>query len=181
MKNPQPTKSLEKGFLHVYTGDGKGKTTAAVGLAVRAIGAGHSVFIGQFIKAKDSHEMSLLRNRCSEVDIEQFGDGHFIRSEPTAIDLKRAKEGLERLRQALTSRCYNLVIADEANGAVAAGILTTDELLDLAKCRPANVELVITGRNASQSLIECADLVTEMKPIKHYFDAGVMAREGIEY
>ncbi len=168
------------GCVQVYTGDGKGKTTAATGLAVRAAGAGLHVFIGQFIKGRDSAEMKLLRARCPEVDIEQFGEGRFIKGKPSAEDVTNACNGIKRLKNALTSGKYDMVIADEANGALGAGIISLSELLALVDARPANVELVITGRNAPPELIERADLVTEMKCIKHYFDSGVTARKGIE-
>jgi len=169
-----------RGCVQVYTGDGKGKTTAATGLAVRAAGAGLRIFIGQFIKGRDSSEMKLLRERCPEVDIEQFGEGCFIKGKPSSKDIANACNGIKRLKNALASGKYEMVIADEANGALGAGIISLPELLSLLDIRPANVELVITGRNAPPELMERADLVTEMRCIKHYFDSGVQARKGIE-
>jgi len=176
-KAPSP----RKGCLQIYTGDGKGKTTAATGLAVRSAGAGLRVFIGQFIKGKDSHEMAVLRERFPEISIEQFGEGRFIRGKPTPADIEGARVGLERLRSALSSDDYDVVIADEANGALNAGIITLAELLSLVDSRPPHVELVITGRSARPELVERAELVTEMVKVKHCFDAGIPAREGIEY
>lgn len=170
-----------KGYVQIYTGDGKGKTTAATGLAVRAIGAGLKVFIGQFIKGKDSAEMALLRERCPEVTIEQFGHGKFIKSMPSTEDLSTAKHGIERLMEVIVSGKYDMVIADEANGAVNAKIIDVSNLIELIDARPDNVELIITGRNVSKEIIARADLVTEMLPVKHYFGVGVQAREGIEY
>ena len=169
------------GCVQVYTGDGKGKTTAATGLAVRAVGAGLRVFIGQFIKAKDSHEMALLRERCPEVTIEQFGEGRFILGKPSPEDIEAARLGMERLTAALTGGDYDVVIADEANGALGAGVITLETLLAFVDARPEAVELVITGRNAHADLMARADLVTEMQKVKHCFDAGIPAREGIEY
>jgi cob(I)alamin adenosyltransferase len=169
------------GCLQIYTGDGKGKTTAATGLAVRAAGAGLRVFIGQFIKSDDSAEMCILRKRFPEITIEQFGAGGFITKTPSDADLTHAHNGIKKLQQALTEGNYDVVIADEANGALSAGIISLQELMSLAELRPDCVELVITGRNAHPKLIEKADLVTEMCNIKHCYDAGIPARRGIEY
>ena len=169
-----------RGCVQVYTGDGKGKTTAATGLAVRAVGAGMRVFIGQFIKGRDSSEMKLLRERCPEIEVEQFGEGRFVRGKPSEEAIAKAHHGIERLQKVLVSGKYDMVIADEANGALSAGVITMSELMSLVDLRPANVELIITGRSAPSDLIERADLVTEMKCIKHYFDAGIYARDGIE-
>jgi len=171
---------MKQGTLQIYTGDGKGKTTAAAGLALRAAGAGLRVFIGQFIKSKDSAEMELLRKLSDRVTIEQFGRGGFIIGVPSPEDRNAAKHGISRLMQALVSN-YNLVIADEALGALSAGLVTPGELIDFVDTRPADTELVITGRNAPAELIEKADLVTEMRCIKHYYDNGIPARPGIEY
>lgn len=173
-------KKNNPGCVQVYTGDGKGKTTSAAGLALRAIGAGMQVYIGQFIKGRDSSEMKILRERCSEVDIEQYGEGRFIKGKPSDDDIVKAHHGIEKLRKALTSGKYDMVIADEANGALGAGIISKPELLSLLDARPSGIELIITGRNAPPELIERADLVTEMKCIKHYYDAGIPARDGIE-
>lgn len=170
-----------RGCVQLYTGDGKGKTTAAAGLALRACGAGLRVFIGQFIKAQDSHEMAMLRTRCPEVTVEQFGHGRFIKGQPSDEDIAKARHGVERLLQAMTSGAYGMIIADEANGAVHAGVIDVDDLIALIEARPPNVELIITGRNAPPRVLDRADLVTEMRNVKHCFDAGVPAREGIEY
>jgi len=169
------------GCLQVYTGDGKGKTTAATGLAIRAVGAGMRVFIGQFIKSSDSAEMALIRKRLPEIVIEQFGAGGFITKKPSDNDIAHAHNGIQRLLEALTGGNYDVVIADEANGALDAGIISLDEIMQLLDRRPENVELVITGRNAAPELLDKADLVTEMKNIKHCYDSGISARKGIEY
>ncbi len=170
-----------QGCVQIYTGNGKGKTTASAGLALRAVGAGMRVFIGQFIKNKDSAEMKLLRERCPEVDIVQFGAGGFITSTPSGNDLEKAHNGIEHLRNALACDDYDMVIADEILGALSAGVVTLDEITTLIAERPSHLELIFTGRNAPQEIIEKADLVTEMNCIKHYYDKGVQARKGIEF
>lgn len=174
------TTSTDLGRVQVYTGDGKGKTTAAVGLAVRACGAGLRVFFGQFIKGGDSSELEFFRMRCPEVHCEHFGRGRFVRGKPAAEDLGLARLGLDRLRAAVASGSYDLVIADEANGAVKAGLFAVGELLSLIPARAAHVELVFTGRDAHPDLVAMADLVTEMRCVKHYFGQGIAARKGIE-
>ena len=171
----------EAGCVHVYTGDGKGKTTAAMGLALRACGAGQRVFVGQFIKGKDSGEVRMLKERCPEVTAEVFGQGRFVRGRPSAEDIALARKGLDRLREVVRSGEFDLVVADEANGAVHAGLFSIDDLMILLDDRKPEVELVVTGRNAHPRLIERADLVTEMQKLKHPFDSGLPAREGIEF
>lgn len=168
------------GYVQVYTGNGKCKTTAALGLAVRAVGAGLRVYLGQFIKRGDYSEIRILRTRFPEVTVEQFGTGHFIRGRPTAQDTEAARRGLDALSAAMSSRRYDVVIADEANTAMGAGLFGEDDLLALMETRPPSVELIITGRGAGERVVAKADLVTEMKCIKHYFDAGVPGRPGIE-
>jgi cob(I)alamin adenosyltransferase len=172
---------LKEGYVQVYTGDGKGKTTAAAGLAVRAAGAGLRVFIGQFIKSKDSSEMAFLRERCSAVTVEQFGAGRFIKSTPSSEDLSGARSGIERLKSALCSGEYDVVIADEINGALCAGVVTIEDIHLLLDTRASGVEFVLTGRGAHPQLVERADLVTEMCCVKHFMDGGVFARKGIEF
>lgn len=169
-----------QGYVQVYTGAGKGKTTAALGLALRACGGGLRVFFGQFIKGRDYSEIHALRERLPEVTVEQFGHGRFIRGTPAPEEVAAARQGLERLRSVLTGGRYDLVIADEACGAVEAGLFAEDDLLALIDARPASVELVFTGRGAGPRLQARADLVTEMRCIKHYYDAGVKGRKGIE-
>lgn len=171
---------MKKGYVQIYTGNGKGKTTAALGLALRAVGAGLRVYIGQFLKKGNFSEIKILRKRFPEVTIEQFGRGGFIRGKPTAADLQAARKGLARLNRAMLSGHYDLIIADEANSAVAIGLLKNDELLQMIRNKPKQMELVFTGRNAHPKLVKEADLVTEMKAIKHYIFAGVTGRRGIE-
>lgn len=169
-----------KGYVQIYTGDGKGKTTAALGLALRAIGAGLKVYFGQFIKKGNYSEITMLKRRFPEVTVMQYGCGGFIKGRPSPKDIRAAQKGLSECQKAMLSGHYDLVIADELNSAVSAGLLGVEELLRLIDEKPDHVELVITGRGAHARVIKRADLVTEMKGRKHYFEQGVPARKGIE-
>jgi cob(I)alamin adenosyltransferase len=169
-----------QGYVQVYTGDGKGKTTAALGLALRAAGAGLKVYIGQFIKSADYSEIKALERFAGQITLEQFGRGCFIRGNPCQADIEVARKALEAIGAALTSGRYGLVIADEANVAFGCKLIGEADLIALIDSRPAHVELVLTGRNAPPAVIERADLVTEMKPVKHYYERGVLSRDGIE-
>ncbi|MBN2570418.1 MAG: cob(I)yrinic acid a,c-diamide adenosyltransferase [Deltaproteobacteria bacterium] len=171
---------LNKGYVHIYTGDGKGKTTASIGLALRAAGAGMRVFIAQFLKGKASTEFIPLATLSDSITFAQYGRDCLIKKKPTEEDKALAQQGLSESRQAIMSGIYDLVVLDEANVAVWFALLSVDDLIDLIKKKPSHVELVITGRKASLRLIEAADLVTEMKEIKHYYTRGVFARHGIE-
>ncbi len=173
---------LEAGYVQVYTGNGKGKTTAALGLTLRAVGAGLRVYIAQFLKGSDYSEVKCIKERFSDlVDIEQFGTPRFVRTgNITEEDLELAKKALSRIEEALTSGKYDIVIMEEANVAAYLGLIKTEDILRLIDIKPSNVELVITGRYAPEEVIERADLVTEMKEIKHYYTKGVQARVGIE-
>lgn len=170
---------LKKGYVQVYTGKGKGKTTAAIGLAVRALGAGLKVFILQFIKMGEYSELKSLRRFSDNITIEQFGRGRF-EGEPDPADIVPAQAGVERVEEVIQSGGYDVIILEEANVAVAKGLFPEQKLLDIIELRPPAVELVITGRGATVRVIEKADLVTEMTLIKHYFKDGVKARIGIE-
>jgi len=169
-----------QGFVQVYTGDGKGKTTAALGLALRAAGAGLKVYIGQFIKNAEYSELKALQRFADSITIEQFGRGCFILTEPGQADRDAARQALAAIGEVLASGAYDLVIADEANVAVALGLISEDDLLVLIDRRPPQVELVLTGRGAPTSVLARADLVTEMRLVKHYYDRGILARTGIE-
>jgi cob(I)alamin adenosyltransferase len=169
------------GYVQVYTGDGKGKTTAALGLALRAAGHGLHTYIGQFMKGQPYGELVALRDHPF-ITIEQYGDPRCIRREEvTPMHVAQAHAGLERARAAMLSGQYDLVVLDEVNVAVWFGLLAVAEVLALLDQRPASVEMVLTGRRAPQELLERADLVTEMHEVKHYYQQGVMAREGIEW
>jgi cob(I)alamin adenosyltransferase len=169
-----------KGYVQVYTGNGKGKTTAAIGLAIRAAGANLKVFIGQFVKGMHYSELDSLKRFEDLITIKQFGRDCFIYHDPTEEDIKVARDGFAEAREIVMSAKYDLVILDEINIALYYALFPVEDVLDLIKKKPSNVELVLTGRYAPKQIIDAADLVTEMKEIKHYYQEGVVAREGIE-
>jgi cob(I)alamin adenosyltransferase len=171
---------MNKGYIQIYTGNGKGKTTAALGLSLRAVCAGKKVFFGQFIKGMNYSELDAGKY-LPGFDLQQFGTDSFIFEKPGPEDMAAAREGLKRAEEVLVSGEYDIVVLDEVNLAVHYGMITAAELIDILDKRYEKVEVVLTGRYAHCSLIEKADLVTEMKEIKHYYDEGVMAREGIEF
>lgn len=168
------------GYVHVYTGDGKGKTTAALGLALRSAGAGLRVYIGQFIKSGAYNEIRALERFDECITCRQYGRGCFILGEPEREDRDMAQQGLAEARGILEAGEHDVVILDEINVAVYLGLIKEQEVLELLDLRPASVELVLTGRKAFPALMEAADLVTEMRERKHYYALGVLAREGIE-
>ncbi|SMP69520.1 cob(I)yrinic acid a,c-diamide adenosyltransferase [Anoxynatronum buryatiense] len=169
----------DQGYIQVYTGNGKGKTTAALGLALRAICAGKKVFMGQFIKGMVYSELNAVQWLPGLV-IEQFGRDCFIRNNPTEEDTRIALQGLERAREILKAGEYDVVILDEINVALYYQLFTQEAVLALMAEKPAHVELVLTGRYAPETIMNAADLVTEMKEVKHYYTKGVNARKGIE-
>jgi cob(I)alamin adenosyltransferase len=169
-----------KGYVHVYTGEGKGKTTAAIGLAIRAAGAGHKVFLAQFVKGGRYSELNALERFDDFITVEQFGLGRFIKGKPSEMDIKAARTGLEKMKIIVASGEYKVVILDEANIALFYNLISVQELIDLVGSRAEETEIIITGRKAAPEILEIADLVTEMKAIKHYYDEGVQARVGIE-
>lgn len=170
---------MEKGYIHIYTGDGKGKTTAAFGLAVRALCAGKSVYIGQFVKNMKYNE-TRIAEKFDKVVIEQFGDGCMLTREVTDDDARMAHEGLARCKEVLLSEIYDVVILDELTIAVFLSLLQLEEVLNLLRNKRPETEVVITGRYASQELIDMADLVTDMREVKHYYTQGVLSRDGID-
>ena len=174
------SRKSRKGYTQVYTGNGKGKTTAAIGLAIRAAGAGLKVFIAQFIKMGEYSEIKALKRFSDLITVEQFGLGRFTNGLPKPEDIQAAQKGLERVKSVMATDDYNIIILEEANVAVKLGLFAVQDLLKIIINKPHDMELVITGRGASPRIIETADLVTEMKPIKHYFQKGVPARVGIE-
>lgn len=169
-----------KGYIQVYTGNGKGKTTAALGLAIRAAGAGLRVYIAQFIKMGEYSEIKALERFKDLITVEQFGKGRFIKGTPSDSDIEAAQTGIRKVRMILSSGQHQVVILEEANVAVSLGLLAVEALLEIMAEKPENVELVVTGRGADPKVMEKADLVTEMKEVKHYFQKGVAARIGIE-
>ena len=173
-------KEETRGYIQVYTGNGKGKTTAAIGLAIRAAGAGLKVYIAQFIKMGDYSEIKGLKRYSDLITIEQFGLGRFTDGKPLPEDIAAAQKGLRKVKSIMASEEYKVIILEEANVAAKFGLIREQDLLGLMVNKPYDVELVITGRHASSRIIEIADLVTEMVPVKHYFEKGVPARVGIE-
>ncbi len=161
-------------------GNGKGKTTAALGLALRATGAGLRVFIAQFIKGMQNSELTALQRFSDTITVKQFGRNCFIREQPSEADVSAARTGLLEVRGVIASGEYQVVILDEANVATHLGLFSVDELLSVVRAKPDDVELIITGRNADPRLIETADLVTEMVEVKHYYQRGIAARIGME-
>lgn len=171
---------LMRGYVQVYTGDGKGKTTAALGLALRAAGHGMRTYVGQFMKGQPYGELDALRGHPS-ITIEQYGDARCIRREEvTSKHVAQAHQGLERAQEAMRSGQYDIIVLDEINVAIWFGLLDVDEVLAFLEQRPEHVEVILTGRRALPQLIERADLVTEMREVKHYYQQGVIARDGIE-
>jgi len=167
-------------MIQVYTGNGKGKTTAALGLALRAAGAGLKVYIGQFIKGKNYSELNALK-KIKNIKIEQFGRGCFINGAPQQKDIELAKKGLEKIKRIVFQRIYDVVILDEINVALYSKLLELKEVVSLLRKTPKKVELILTGRDAHPEIFEIADLVSEIKEVKHYFKNGIKARKGIEY
>ncbi|HCC71716.1 MAG TPA: cob(I)yrinic acid a,c-diamide adenosyltransferase [Bacteroidales bacterium] len=170
-----------KGYIHVYTGNGKGKTTAAFGIALRAAGAGKKIFIAQFVKGKIYSEVGALDKFLPQIKLVQYGRGCFIVREPVNDDIEAARRGLAETGKIINEGNYDMVILDEACIALYYNLFSTDELIDILKKKNEECEIIITGRYAPQELIDYADLVTEMKEVKHYYSSGVKAREGIEY
>lgn len=173
---------MEKGLIQVYTGNGKGKTTAALGLAFRAVGHGLKVLMIQFMKGNVQYgEIESAKKLAPYLTIKQVGRETFIsKSNPDPKDLQLAQEGFSIAKKAIQNREYDIVILDEINVAIDYGLIAMTEILQLMESKPEEIELILTGRNAKREILERADLVTEMVDRKHYYDKGVSAREGIE-
>ena len=167
-------------MIQVYTGNGKGKTTAAMGLALRASGAGLKVYIGQFVKGRCYSEIKALK-KIANIKVEQFGRRCFIKKEPEPIDAEMARRGLEKIKQVIAQKRYQLIILDEINIALRFKLINLDDLVRLIKSAPRKIELVLTGRYAHPEIIKLADLVSEIKEKKHYYTKGIQARRGIEF
>jgi cob(I)alamin adenosyltransferase len=170
-----------KGYIQVYTGNGKGKTTAAFGLALRAVGAGRKVFIAQFAKGQEYSEIRAVREFLPSVEVRQYGLDCFIINAPTQADTDMARKGLKEVSSVILSEQYDIVVLDEVNIAVFYSLFTAAELVEILKRKPDNVEIVITGRYACPEILDIADLITEMKEVKHYYTQGIEARKGIAY
>jgi cob(I)alamin adenosyltransferase len=169
-------------MVHVYTGEGKGKTTAALGLACRAVGYGFKVYIVQFMKGNIEYgELKTAERLAPYLTIRQMGRPTFVnRVNPDPEDVRLAQQALDLVEKIVMGGEYDVVILDEINVALEFGLVALDRVLQLMAARPSHVELILTGRGAPEELMESADLVTEMREVKHYYQRGVASREGIE-
>ncbi len=173
--------SLEKGYVHVYTGNGKGKTTAALGLSLRASGAGLRTYIGQFMKGRHYSELDAVCEMMSHVTIEQFGHPDFcVPGKVSDNDRELAQTGMTKVREAISGGEYDIVVMDEICTALHFNLVDVSDIVELIKSKPEGIEMILTGRYAPQEIIDAADLVTEMREIKHYYQQKVTARKGIE-
>lgn len=173
---------MKEGHIQVYTGKGKGKTTAALGLAIRAAGRGMRVLIIQFMKNRPSGERNFLKD-IDQIKVENYGTSDFIsKDDIREEDRIEVKKALDRAKEALGSKAWDVIIFDEINVVLDLGILEVDEFIQfIDRNWDGDVEIVLTGRNAPKEIIDLAILVTEMKKIKHPYDQGIGPREGIEY
>lgn len=177
----------ERGYIQVYTGDGKGKTTASLGLTMRALGRGWNVLIVMFTKGGDDYgELFSFTNlsnvMTNKLKIVQAGIDRIVYAgNINDKDAEMIKLGWETAKEAITSGKYKLIVLDEANIALDLNLIDLNEMVEVLKNKPDDVEIVLTGRNAKPEIIEIAHLVSEIKPIKHYWDKGVKARKGIEF
>ncbi|MFC1958260.1 cob(I)yrinic acid a,c-diamide adenosyltransferase [Chloroflexota bacterium] len=173
---------IGKGYIQVYTGNGKGKTTAILGLAFRAMGHDLKTYIGQFMKGQQYGELESAKMVSSYITIEQYGQGQFIHVKPTPdkADVDSAHIGMSKAADAMLSLDYDIVVMDEILTASYFKLVSVDDILAVINKKPSGVELVLTGRYAPQEIIDAADLVTEMVEVKHYYKKGVLARAGIE-
>ena len=171
---------MAKGYIHVYTGNGKGKTTAALGLALRSAGHGRGVYLGQFMKGMRYGELNVLES-IPLIQVVQFGDAVCIRKEEvTPRHREQARQGLQAVTRAMADERYQVVIMDEICVTLWFEMVTLDEVMAVIAQKPLETELILTGRYAPQALMDRADLVTEMREVKHYYTQGVLARDGIE-
>ena len=174
---------LSRGLIQVYTGDGKGKTTCALGLALRAVGQGFKVYMVQFMKGRETGEAKAAVDRLApDMTLRYFGRPGLVNLRaPDPEDLARVQEAWDLAREVIGAGEHDLVILDEINLALTFNLLPSAEVFQVLRDRPPWVEVVLTGRQAPPELVELADLVTEMRPLKHYYEAGVKARRGIEW
>lgn len=172
-----------KGLICIHTGNGKGKTTAAIGAAVRAAGQGLNVLILQFMKGqKNIGELKALADTSLPITLEQYGRSIFFRSracEP--MDIHKAHLGLQAFKKAMRSNSYDLIVLDEIHMAIDFGLLESEEVIKALKQKPPGLHLILTGRNAIGPIMEMADMITEMKEVKHHYNKGVAAQKGIEF
>lgn len=169
-----------KGYIQLFTGNGKGKTTAAIGAAIRAAGDGKTVLIGQFVKGMHYSELESLK-LIPQIQVQQFGLDCFIIKKPAQKDIDAAQKGLETVTDVIKKNSYNMVILDEICIALHYKLLPIKAIVKLLNEKPTEMEVILTGRYATKELIKKADLVTEMREIKHYYNKGIQARKGIEF
>lgn len=173
--------SVEKGIVLLYTGDGKGKTTAALGAAMRAVGHGKRVVVIQFMKGRRYGELNTAE-RLDGFTMEQYGRDEFVDPDnPEPIDRELAGKGWERAKELAAEEGIDMLVLDELNIAVSFGLIAIEEVIDFIKNKPSRLDLILTGRYAPEEMIELADTVTEMREIKHHYQAGIQSRKGIEY
>jgi cob(I)alamin adenosyltransferase len=178
----KPRIKTAKGLVIVMTGNGKGKTTAAFGQALRAIGQGYNVFVLQFMKGRKYGEFIAAEKYLPHLTIRMSGlDSFVMRDNPAAIDIDLAKKGLDAAQKAIMSGKYDMVILDEINVALDFKLIALTEVIQLIKNKPENLDLILTGRYAPPEIIELADTVSEVKEVKHHYKAGIKDRAGIEY
>lgn len=175
-------KPHRKGLILVYTGDGKGKTTAAMGAAIRAAGQGLRVLMIQFMKGQPGIGIQKGLARCRlPITLRQYGRAGFVHSRACeAIDIHLAHQGLQAFRTAIEAEIYDMIILDEINVAVDFGLLQLEDVLEVLRKKPPKLHLILTGRNAKEPLLDMADLVTDMREIKHHYRKGITAQVGIE-
>lgn len=173
--------SLDQGYVQVYTGDGKGKTTAALGLALRASGAGLSVIIIQFMKGRRYSEIDAIE-RCKNITIQQFGRDEFVsKKNPEQVDIDFAQKGVQHAEKIISEGTFDVVILDEINVAVDYNLIRVEQVLHLINIKPKHTELILTGRYAHAEIIKSADLVSEILDIRHPYKKGVLSRKGIDW
>jgi cob(I)alamin adenosyltransferase len=172
---------MQKGYIQIYTGNGKGKTTAALGLALRASAYGKKIFIGQFVKGMKYGELESIKKFSDTITLKQFGRDCFIYNDPEPEDIEAARKGWDEVNAILIENNIDILILDEIGIAIHYKLINTQEVIDFIKRKPTEMELIMTGRYIPEELFELADLVTEMKEIKHYYTRDVPAREGIEF
>lgn len=170
----------QKGYIHIYYGSGKGKTTAALGLSLRTLLSGGTVFFAQFFKGMETAETDLT-SLCDRFVLQQYGTGKYISGEPDDEDRKQAMMGLNHCQSVIRSDTFDLVVLDELMLSVYFMLIPVEDIVALLSSRNPRIEVVLTGRRAPSELVGLADLVTEMRKVKHYFDTGVSARKGIEF
>ena len=172
---------MDKGYIHVYTGNGKGKTTSAIGLGVRAAGAGKKVHMIQFMKGRRYSEIDGLEH-VSQFTVSQHGRDEFVNKEhPEQIDIDMAQEGFETAKKLVTSNKYDMIILDEINVAIDYHLITLEDVMELIKNKPTRLELVLTGRYATPALVQQADYVSEVLELKHPYQQSVLGRKGVDF